>query len=130
MYNSGIVQAWRGVLLIWFAKKCEKSTFYIDLSLSGCFSRITHYLPSHRLNDSMAVGYVLVNVTPGMEIEAYNTIKSLENVDDITVLFGDYDLIVKLVAENLASIAKTVVETIRPVKGVINTKTLAGADVV
>ena len=78
----------------------------------------------------MAVGYVLVNVTPGMEIEAYNTIKGMHNVDDITVLFGDYDLIVKLVADNLASIAKTVVETIRPVEGVINTKTLAGADVV
>tara|TARA_B100001113_G_scaffold217236_1_gene178208 strand:+ start:763 stop:999 length:237 start_codon:yes stop_codon:yes gene_type:complete len=78
----------------------------------------------------MAVGYVLVNVTPGMEIEAYNTIKGMDNVDDITVLFGDYDLIVKLVADNLASIAKTVVETIRPVEGVINTKTLAGADVV
>lgn len=78
----------------------------------------------------MAVGYVLVNVTPGMEIAAYNSIKSMENVDDITVLFGDYDLIVKLVADDLASIAKTVVETIRPVKGVLNTKTLAGADVV
>ena len=78
----------------------------------------------------MAVGYVLVNVTPGMEIEAYNSIKSMKNVDDITVLFGDYDLIVKLVADDLASIAKTVVETIRPVDGVINTKTLAGADVV
>ena len=78
----------------------------------------------------MAVGYVLVNVTPGMEIEAYNSIKSMNNVDDITVLFGDYDLIVKLVADDLASIAKTVVETIRPVEGVINTKTLAGADVV
>ena len=62
----------------------------------------------------MAVGYVLVNVTPGMEIAAYNSIKSMENVDDITVLFGDYDLIVKLVADDLASIAKTVVETIRP----------------
>ena len=78
----------------------------------------------------MAVGYVLVNVTPGMEIDAYNSIKSMKNVDDITVLFGDYDLIVKLVADDLASIAKTVVETIRPVEGVINTKTLAGADVV
>tara|TARA_B100000963_G_scaffold73806_1_gene61869 strand:- start:290 stop:526 length:237 start_codon:yes stop_codon:yes gene_type:complete len=78
----------------------------------------------------MAVGYVLVNVTPGMEIEAYNSIKSMKNVDDLTVLFGDYDLIVKLVADDLASIAKTVVETIRPVEGVINTKTLAGADVV
>ena len=83
-----------------------------------------------RTNDSMAVGYVLVNVTPGMEIAAYNSIKSMENVDDITVLFGDYDLIVKLVADDLASIAKTVVETIRPVQGVLNTKTLAGADVV
>ena len=78
----------------------------------------------------MAVGYVLVNVTPGMEIDAYNSIKSMKNVDDITVLFGDYDLIVKLVADDLASIAKTVVETIRPVEGVINTKALAGADVV
>ena len=78
----------------------------------------------------MAVGYVLVNVTPGMEIEAYHKIKSMNNVDDITVLFGDYDLIVKLVADDLASIAKSVVETIRPVNGVINTKTLAGADVV
>ena len=78
----------------------------------------------------MAVGYVLVNVTPGMEIEAYNTIKGMQNVDDITVLFGDYDLIIKSVAEDLASIAKTVVETIRPVEGVLSTKTLAGADVV
>tara|TARA_A200000159_G_scaffold151610_1_gene161898 strand:- start:479 stop:715 length:237 start_codon:yes stop_codon:yes gene_type:complete len=78
----------------------------------------------------MAVGYVLVNVTPGMEIEAYNTIKGMQNVDDITVLFGDYDLIIKLVANDLASIAKTVVETIRPVNGVLNTKTLAGADIV
>ena len=78
----------------------------------------------------MAVGYVLVNVTPGMEIEAYNTIKGMQNVDDITLLFGDYDLIIKLVADDLASIAKTVVETIRPVDGVLNTKTLAGADVV
>ena len=78
----------------------------------------------------MAVGYVLVNVTPGMEIEAYNAIKGMQNVDDITVLFGDYDLIIKLVADDLASIAKTVVETIRPVDGVLNTKTLAGADVV
>ena len=50
----------------------------------------------------MAVGYVLINVTPGIEIAAYNSIKSMENVDDITVVFGDYDLLVKLVADDLA----------------------------
>ena len=130
MYSSGIVLAWRGVLLIWFAEMCEFYCFLINLHITECFPRIIHYLPSDRIDDSMAVGYVLVNVTPGMEIAAYNSIKSMENVDDITVLFGDYDLIVKLVADDLASIAKTVVETIRPVQGVLNTKTLAGADVV
>ena len=78
---------------------------------------------------TMAVGYVLINVSPGLEMEVYEIMKTFDNVEDITVLFGDYDLIVKLVANDLAMIAKTVVETIRPVKGVINTKTLAGADV-
>ena len=109
---------------------CEFYWLLINLHITECFPRIIHYLPNDGTNDSMAVGYVLVNVTPGMEIAAYNSIKSMENVDDITVLFGDYDLIVKLVADDLASIAKTVVETIRPVQGVLNTKTLAGADVV
>ena len=77
----------------------------------------------------MAVGYVLVNVAPGLELEVYEIMKGFGHVQDITVLFGDYDLIIKLVADDLASIAKTVVEIIRPVQGVINTKTLAGADI-
>ena len=47
---------------------------------------------------------------------------------DATVLFGDHDLIVKLEADDLATIAKAVVEHIRCVDGVMNTKTLAGAD--
>jgi DNA-binding Lrp family transcriptional regulator len=103
--------------------------YFVNYALGDEYFGILHYLPSTGHNDSMAVGYVLVNVTPGMEIEAFNQIKGMKHVDDITVLFGDYDLIIKLVAEDLASIAKTVVETIRPVKGVINTKTLAGADI-
>ena len=45
-----------------------------------------------------------------------------------TVLFGDYDLIVKLVAPDLSSIAKAVVESIRQIPGVLETKTLAGAE--
>ena len=48
--------------------------------------------------------------------------------NDATVLFGDHDLIVKLEADDLATIAKAVVEHIRSVEGVVNTKTLAGAD--
>ncbi|MCS5533075.1 MAG: Lrp/AsnC ligand binding domain-containing protein [Candidatus Poseidoniaceae archaeon] len=76
----------------------------------------------------MAVGYVLINVAPGKEHQAYLAVKDLQYVVDATLLFGDHDLIVKLEADSLAIIAKAVVETIRQVPGVTDTKTLAGAE--
>ena len=68
----------------------------------------------------MAVGYVLLNVVPGVEHDVYLQLKDLDVVADITVLFGDYDLIVKLVADDLTSIAATVVESIRQIPGILN----------
>ena len=76
----------------------------------------------------MAVGYVLINVAPGKEHEVYLAVKEMTYVADATLLFGDHDLIVKLEAESLATIAKSVVEAIRQVPGIIDTKTLAGAE--
>ena len=76
----------------------------------------------------MAVGYVLLNVVPGMEHDVYLQLKDIDNVADVTVLFGDHDLIVKLNAEDLSSIATTVVESIRQIPGILNSKTLAGAE--
>ena len=77
---------------------------------------------------TMAIGYVLINVQPGTEQRVYEGVRSLPHVTDATVLFGDHDLIVKLEADDLATIAKAVVEHIRSVEGVMETKTLAGAD--
>ena len=76
----------------------------------------------------MAVGYVLINVKPGMELQAFEVINTIENVAAADLLFGDYDIIVKISADNMGLIAKTVVEDIRQVEGVENTKTLAGAE--
>ena len=78
--------------------------------------------------NTMAVGYVLINVAPGKEHEVYLAVKDMAHVADATLLFGDHDLIVKLEAESLATIAKSVVEAIRQVPGIIDTKTLAGAE--
>ena len=77
---------------------------------------------------AMAVGYVLLNVVPGKEHDVFLSLKDLESVADATVLFGDYDLIVKLVAEDLSSIATAVVESIRQIPGILDSKTLAGAE--
>ena len=76
----------------------------------------------------MAVGYVLLNVVPGVEHDVYLQLKDLDVVADITVLFGDYDLIVKLVADDLSSIAARVVESIRQIPGILDSKPLAGAE--
>ena len=76
----------------------------------------------------MAIGYVLLNVSPGTEHDVYLQLQQLESVSDATVLFGDYDVIVKLEASDLSSIAKAVVESIRQIPGVLDTKTLAGAE--
>jgi len=77
----------------------------------------------------MAVGYVLINVKPGEEFEVYQKVKDMDYVVDATILFGDYDIIIKLNAADLSIIAKTVVDTIRQLPGITDTKTLAGADV-
>jgi DNA-binding Lrp family transcriptional regulator len=77
---------------------------------------------------AMAVGYVLLNVVPGKEHDVYLQLKDLESVADVTVLFGDYDLIVKLIANDLSSIATAVVESIRQIPGILDSKTLAGAE--
>ena len=77
----------------------------------------------------MATGYVLVNVEPGMEFSVFETVKELDKVADATLLFGDYDIIIKVVAEDMSAIAAFVVENVRQVEGVLNTKTLAGAEI-
>ena len=76
----------------------------------------------------MAIGFVLINLTPGEEQRAFEKISTLPFVVDATLLFGDHDMIVKLEASDLAAIAKAVVEHIRQVPGVVDTKTLAGAE--
>ena len=78
---------------------------------------------------SMATGYVLVNVEPGLEFSVFETVKELDKVADATLLFGDYDIIIKVISEDMSSIAAFVVEKVRQVEGVLNTKTIAGAEI-
>ena len=76
----------------------------------------------------MSVGYVLINVEPGSESNVCDVAASLDCVADSNLLFGDYDLIVKVEGDNMGDIARNVVESIRSIPGVVNTKTLACAE--
>ncbi len=76
----------------------------------------------------MSVGYVLINVEPGSEFAVFDKASGLAFVVDANLLFGDHDLILKIEAANMGEIARLVVDSIRSIDGVVNTKTLACAE--
>ena len=44
------------------------------------------------------------------------------------MLFGEYDLIAKVQADDEYTLTRVIVEEIRPIPGITNTKTLIGAE--
>jgi len=75
----------------------------------------------------MALGFVLIKVTPGKERRVYDTIAKLEEVEELYPLFGEYDLIAKIVVRDFEELSDVVVNKIRSIEGVLETKTLTGA---
>ena len=72
----------------------------------------------------MSIAFILVSTVPGKEHEVYNKISKIKYVVEIHPLFGEYDLIVKVDAEDFTELGKIVIDQIRPMEGVIDTKTL------
>ncbi|MFG1518980.1 MAG: Lrp/AsnC ligand binding domain-containing protein [Thermoplasmata archaeon] len=72
----------------------------------------------------MSIAFILVSTVPGKEHEVYNKISKIKYVVEIHPLFGEYDLIVKVDAEDFTELGKIVIDQIRTIEGVIDTKTL------
>ena len=72
----------------------------------------------------MVKGYVLISVKPGMEMEAFRGFKKVSDIKETIPLLGDIDFILILEAKEPNDIAKLVIKKIRPVAGVVSTKTL------
>jgi uncharacterized protein with GYD domain len=45
------------------------------------------------------------------------------------MLFGEYDLIAKIEADDEYTLTRVIVEEIRPISGIVDTKTLLGAEI-
>ena len=85
-------------------------------------------MPSYPPRPSMSSGYVLIDVEPGSEYGVFEQASALPFVSDAQVLFADHDIILNIEAESMGEIARLVVESVRSIKGVTNTKTLACAE--
>jgi DNA-binding Lrp family transcriptional regulator len=74
----------------------------------------------------MAIGFVLINAAPAREHDVYNKLSKVPEIIELHPLFGEYDLIAKIEADDFEDLGVVVVNKIRSIDGVIDTKTLTG----
>ncbi len=72
----------------------------------------------------METVYVLVNVESDSLENVIKKMKALENVKDVAVVTGAYDILVKIEGEYITDILTTIVRGIRQIQGVNSTETL------
>ena len=76
----------------------------------------------------MAIGFVLITTEPGQEKHVRGRLEEIELVTAGWMLFGEYDVIARVQAEDEYDLTRCIVEEIRPMDGIVDTKTLIGAE--
>lgn len=69
----------------------------------------------------------MIKVFPTKERYVYDKLAEIEEVEELYPLFGEYDLIAKIVVRDFEHLSEVVLKKIRTIDGVVETKTLTGA---
>ena len=72
----------------------------------------------------MVTGLLLVKLTSGKEKQALNKLKTLKSVIHMSAVFGRWDLVLDMEADDLPELSNIIVQEIRPIPGVLSTETL------
>jgi len=76
----------------------------------------------------MAISFILISAAPAKEHDVYNKLSKVPEIIELHPLFGEYDLIAKIQAENFENIGNIVLNKIRTIDGIIDTKALTGTE--
>ena len=72
------------------------------------------------------ISFVLIIAAPAHEHEAYNKLSKTPEIIEVLPLFGEYNLIAKIEVEDFEKLGSIIINKIKSIKGVIDTKTLTG----
>lgn len=72
----------------------------------------------------MVTAYILVAVGAGKEKKIADSLKKVQGVEEVDLIYGDYDIIVKIHVPDIAGLGDFIIEHIRAIKGVEKTSTL------
>ncbi|MDP6156082.1 MAG: Lrp/AsnC ligand binding domain-containing protein [Candidatus Thermoplasmatota archaeon] len=74
----------------------------------------------------MAVGFVLISIAPMKERDIHTALSSIPEIVEHHPLFGEFDIIAKIEAEDFNVVGHVVMYKIRIIPGILDTKTLMG----
>ncbi len=77
----------------------------------------------------MAVGFVLITTEPGAELSVREAVSQFDSVVGQWIVFGGHDLFVKVEADDELELTRCIVQEIRSVSGISDTRTLIGAEI-
>jgi len=72
------------------------------------------------------VAYLILVVEVGKEYSVHGELQKMEEIEEAYVVYGEFDIIAKVVVENLGSL-ESVVMRVRRIPGVLRTTTLIAA---
>lgn len=72
----------------------------------------------------MAKAYVLINSEIGGESEVVDQLKAMKEVVEVSVVYGVYDVIVKLEAESMEALKELITSKVRHLNKVRSTMTM------
>ena len=75
----------------------------------------------------MITSYTLIRVLPANDRKVFETIKTFDEVKEVILTYGEYDLIIKVESETLEGLDDFIFNKLRTIKGVIATTTLLEA---
>ncbi len=79
------------------------------------------------MSDTAAVAIVLITTEPGNEAKVYDRLLELKEVKEGLVLFGEYDIMLRIECADFGMLGSLVINNIRSLDGVETTKTLTVA---
>ena len=76
----------------------------------------------------MVKGYLLIKLVPGLEPEALSQIRATNGVNEVNLVFGQWDAIAVAEAKTIFELSKIIVGEVRGIQGVQDTTTLLEAE--
>ncbi|MCZ6613423.1 MAG: Lrp/AsnC family transcriptional regulator [Thaumarchaeota archaeon] len=72
----------------------------------------------------MTTAFVLINAELGTEESLVANLKKIQNVDEVYIVYGVYDIVVKIVSDSLDNVKQTITSQIRRSDQVRSTLTM------